>query len=69
MSELLFADELLDLLRHHKMERGSDTPPGILKDSLMSCLVLFNHAITQRELSYGRTVSAFEKDASDATPS
>ena len=65
MSELLFADELLDLLRRHKMERGSDTSPEILKDYLMSCLVLFNHVVTQRELSYGRTVSAFKKDDSE----
>ena len=65
MPELLFADALLDILRRHKMEKGSDTDPEVLKDYLMSCLVLFNHAVTQRELSYGRTVSAFEKDASE----
>ena len=69
MPELLFADELLVLLRRCKMERGSDTSPEVLHGYLMSCLVIFNHAVTQRELSYGRTVSAFEKDNGDAASS
>lgn len=52
--ESQFDKDLASLINKHSMENGSNTPDYILAQYLLSCLMVFNLAVQQRETWYGR---------------
>ena len=49
-----FEEELELLINRHSKENESNTPDFILAQYMAGCLAVFNTAVQQRELWYGR---------------
>ena len=50
MSE--FEKELRDLINHHSIENGSDTPDFILAEFMCNCLQVFSTVVKKRDMWY-----------------
>ena len=49
-----FRSKLEELINHHSMENGSNTPDFILAEYLDNCLQNFDRTVKRREEWYGR---------------
>ena len=57
-SDKSFADELESLINMHSQENLSNTPDYILAEYLTGCLNVFNTAVRQREVFWGRKIES-----------
>lgn len=53
-TKAIFEIELAELINHHSIENGSDTPDFLLAQYLAGCLDIWNRHIRARENWYGR---------------